>query len=107
MARVPQLLEFCRRHGLKMISVADLIRYRLQHERCVHRGPEGRILTEFGEFRTLLYTSDLSNASHICAGARRSCRDARTSWCACTPTVLTAICSAPRSATVRRSSATH
>ena len=65
MSRVPQLVEFCRRHGLKMISVAELIRYRLQHERCVHRGPEGRLVTEFGEFKTLLYTSDLSAGSHI------------------------------------------
>src|ERR1700748_1096863 len=37
MARVPQLREFCARHSLKMISVADLIRYRLQHEHCVHQ----------------------------------------------------------------------
>ena len=42
MARVPQLREFCAQHGLKMISVADLIRYRLQHEHCVHRGARGR-----------------------------------------------------------------
>jgi 3,4-dihydroxy 2-butanone 4-phosphate synthase/GTP cyclohydrolase II len=65
MARVPQLLEFCDRHGLKMISVAELIRYRLQHERCVHHGAEGRIQTEFGEFRTVLYSSDLSPESHV------------------------------------------
>jgi len=65
MARVPQLIEFCHRHSLKMISVADLIRYRLQHERCVHHGAEGRLQTEFGEFRTILYTSDLSPESHL------------------------------------------
>jgi 3,4-dihydroxy 2-butanone 4-phosphate synthase/GTP cyclohydrolase II len=65
MSRVPQLIEFCQRHGLKMISVADLIRYRLHHERCIHHGAEGRIQTEFGEFRTIVYTSDLSAASHI------------------------------------------
>jgi 3,4-dihydroxy 2-butanone 4-phosphate synthase/GTP cyclohydrolase II len=65
MARVPQLVEFCRWHGLRMISVAELIRYRLRHERCVHSRGEGRIQTEFGEFRTILYTSDLSAASHL------------------------------------------
>src|ERR1700758_3377606 len=37
MARIPQLIEFCRRHGLKMISVADLIRYRMKHEKFVRR----------------------------------------------------------------------
>src|SRR6202011_1428193 len=46
MARVPQLVEFCRRHGLKMISVADLIRYRLKHERFVRRVATGAIQTE-------------------------------------------------------------
>ena len=65
MARVPQLREFCLLHGLKMISVAELIRYRLQHEHCVHRRAEGVIKTEFGDFRTILYTSDLSPDSHM------------------------------------------
>jgi 3,4-dihydroxy 2-butanone 4-phosphate synthase/GTP cyclohydrolase II len=65
MARVPQLREFCRRHGLKMISVADLIRYRLAHERCVQRRAEGVIQTAFGNFRTILYTSELSPDSHL------------------------------------------
>jgi 3,4-dihydroxy 2-butanone 4-phosphate synthase/GTP cyclohydrolase II len=65
MARVPQLVDFCRRHSLKMISVADLIRYRLQHERSIHQRAEGCIQTEHGEFRTVLYTSDLNPASHI------------------------------------------
>jgi 3,4-dihydroxy 2-butanone 4-phosphate synthase/GTP cyclohydrolase II len=65
MARVPQLREFCSRHGLKMISVADLIRHRLQHEHCVHQRASGSIRTEFGEFRSILYTSDLSPASHL------------------------------------------
>ena len=37
MARVPDLIEFCRVHELKMLTVADLIRYRMQHERYVHR----------------------------------------------------------------------
>src|ERR1700691_3657455 len=52
MARVPQLVEFCQRHGLKMISVADLIRYRLQHERYIRRVAEGCLETGFGPFRT-------------------------------------------------------
>jgi 3,4-dihydroxy 2-butanone 4-phosphate synthase / GTP cyclohydrolase II len=65
MARVPQLKEFCLQHGIKMISVAELIRYRLQTEHCVHRRAEGVIRTEFGEFRTILYNSDLSPDSHL------------------------------------------
>jgi 3,4-dihydroxy 2-butanone 4-phosphate synthase/GTP cyclohydrolase II len=65
MARVPELREFCQRHGLKMISVADLIRYRLQHERYIKRMVEGCIETEFGAFRTVAYSSDLSPELHM------------------------------------------
>jgi 3,4-dihydroxy 2-butanone 4-phosphate synthase / GTP cyclohydrolase II len=65
MARVPQLLEFCARHQLKMISVAALIRYRMKTERFMHRAAEGCIGTEFGEFRTIAYTSDLDPEYHV------------------------------------------
>jgi 3,4-dihydroxy 2-butanone 4-phosphate synthase/GTP cyclohydrolase II len=65
MARVPELKEYCERHGLKMVSVADLIRYRLHHEKFVRVRSEGLLETEFGEFRTFLYTSDLGPESHM------------------------------------------
>ena len=65
MARVPQLREFCARHALKMISVADLIRYRMKHEKFVRRVAEGCIQTEFGEFRTIAYASDLNPEYHL------------------------------------------
>ncbi len=65
MARVPQLREFGARHNLKMVSVADLIRYRLQHEHYVHRRAEGCITTAFGDFRAVIYNSDLSPESHM------------------------------------------
>src|SRR5262252_7131100 len=65
MARVPELREFCAHHKLKMISVADLIRFRLKNEHCVHRRAEGVVRTDFGDFRSILYTSDLSPDSHL------------------------------------------
>lgn len=65
MSRVPDLVEFCKRHGLRMISVADLIRYRLQHERIVQRRGEGSIQTEQGEFRTILYSSSVDSEMHM------------------------------------------
>jgi 3,4-dihydroxy 2-butanone 4-phosphate synthase/GTP cyclohydrolase II len=65
MARVPQLVEFCVRHGLKMISVADLIRHRLKHEKFVRRTATGLIHTEFGEFFTVAYASDLNPECHL------------------------------------------
>ncbi|MBV8572850.1 MAG: 3,4-dihydroxy-2-butanone-4-phosphate synthase, partial [Acidobacteriaceae bacterium] len=55
MARVPQLLEFCQKFGLKMISVADLIRHRVQTEHFVSREATGELHTAFGEFQTIRY----------------------------------------------------
>lgn len=65
MARVPELIEFCRRHSMKMISVADLIRYRLQTERFIRRRAEGRLQTEFGEFKTISYGSSIDPEMHM------------------------------------------
>jgi 3,4-dihydroxy 2-butanone 4-phosphate synthase/GTP cyclohydrolase II len=65
MARAPQLQEFCRRHKLKMISVAELVRYRLAHERIVRRVAEGTLATEFGEFHTFAYTATTEKEMHL------------------------------------------
>lgn len=65
MARVPQLTEFCARHGLLMVTVADLIRYRLENERYVHRFAEGALETPYGEFRTIAYRSDIDDEVHV------------------------------------------
>ncbi|HLM99909.1 MAG TPA: 3,4-dihydroxy-2-butanone-4-phosphate synthase [Bryobacteraceae bacterium] len=65
MARVPQLEEFCAHHGFKMISVAELIRYRMKHGRYIHRRAEGCIETEFGEFRTVAYASEIDPETHL------------------------------------------
>lgn len=65
MARVPQLIEFCREHNLKLISVADIIRHRLGTERVIQRSAEGTIRTEFGEFRSIAYTSSVDPEVHL------------------------------------------
>src|SRR5579862_4828495 len=65
MARVPQLVEFCRAHGLKMLTVADLIRYRMQHERYVRRVAEAVLPTRHGEFRMIAYSSDVDHEIHV------------------------------------------
>ncbi len=65
MARVPQLEEFCRRHSLKMISVAELIRHRLRNEHFARRASEGSVETEFGTFKTILYTTTIDRESHL------------------------------------------
>jgi 3,4-dihydroxy 2-butanone 4-phosphate synthase / GTP cyclohydrolase II len=65
MARVPELERFCGRHNLTMISVAELIRYRMKHEKFVRRLAEGCVETEAGTFRAIAYTSDLNPENHI------------------------------------------
>ena len=63
--RVPQLIEFCKEHNLKMLTVADLIRYRMQHERYVRRVAETILPTAFGDFRMIAYASDVDHDQHI------------------------------------------
>ena len=65
MARVPQLAEFCRSHDLKMLTVAELIRYRMAHERYVRRVTEALVPTAYGEFRMIAYESEINGDSHI------------------------------------------
>ena len=65
MARVPQLIEFCRAHNLKLATVADLIRYRMQHERYVRRIAESVLPTKHGNFRMIAYSSDIDHEVHV------------------------------------------
>src|SRR5450432_701020 len=66
MARVPDLIEFCREHKMKMLTVAELIRYRMAHERYVHRVGEALVDTRFGEFRMIAYESEIDGGeSHV------------------------------------------
>jgi len=64
MARVPELDAFCRLHRLKMITVADLIRYRLLHERYIHRVGEAEHATAYGPCRLIAYRSALDEELH-------------------------------------------
>ena len=65
MARIPQLIEFCRIHGLKLVTVASLIRYRMQHERNVRRIAESVLPTKYGDFRMIAYSSDVDHEIHV------------------------------------------
>ena len=66
MARIPDLIPFCREHGLRMLTVAELIRYRLRNERYIVRAGESRIQTRYGEFRMIAYESEVNGGeSHI------------------------------------------
>ncbi len=65
MARLPQLLEFAKQHGLKVGTIADLIRYRMEHESSVQRVSECQVPTEFGEFRCIAYHDDIGDCAHL------------------------------------------
>jgi 3,4-dihydroxy 2-butanone 4-phosphate synthase/GTP cyclohydrolase II len=65
MARLPDLREFAVKHGLKIISVADIIKYRMQHERHVHCVAAPRLPTPYGEFRVHAYVNDITGEEHV------------------------------------------
>ena len=65
MARMPDLKEFCRLHKMKLLTVADLIRYRMQHERYVRRIAESILPTPHGNFRMIAYSSDVDHELHV------------------------------------------
>jgi 3,4-dihydroxy 2-butanone 4-phosphate synthase/GTP cyclohydrolase II len=65
MMRRAQLEEFSAEHGLTFVTVAQLVAYRLQHERLVHRIANARLPTQVGEFRVIGYSNDVDDAEHI------------------------------------------
>jgi len=66
MARIPDLIPFCNEHGLLILTVAELIRYRLRNERYIVRAGESRIQTRYGEFRMIAYESEVNGGeSHL------------------------------------------
>jgi 3,4-dihydroxy 2-butanone 4-phosphate synthase/GTP cyclohydrolase II len=76
MARIPDLIPFCQQHGLKILTVAELIRYRLRHERTVARVGESYIQTRYGEFRMIAYASEANGGeSHIALVRGELCDD--------------------------------
>ena len=65
MARVPDLVPFCREHGLKLVTVADLIEYRRRHEKLVERMTSVRLPTAYGEFTAVAFREKLTGKIHV------------------------------------------
>lgn len=65
MARVPQLMEYVKEHGLKIITIADLIAYRMSREKYVKRAAEAMMPTKYGEFRMVGYENTLNGEHHV------------------------------------------
>ena len=80
MARVPDLVKFCSEHGLKMLTVAELIRYRLRHERYITRAAETQIHTRYGSFRMIAYESEVNGGESHVALVRGSICEEEPGW---------------------------
>ncbi|MGN7357444.1 bifunctional 3,4-dihydroxy-2-butanone-4-phosphate synthase/GTP cyclohydrolase II [Paenibacillus sp. SAF-054] len=65
MARLPDLQRIAKKHGLKLISIQDLIHYRNQREELVHRAAEVRMPTDFGVFQAIAYTNEVDDKEHL------------------------------------------
>ncbi|HEY3137156.1 MAG TPA: 3,4-dihydroxy-2-butanone-4-phosphate synthase [Blastocatellia bacterium] len=65
MARLPNLKEFALQHRLKIITVADLVSYRMANEVLVHRAGEARVPTVYGEFQAIAFTNDINQDTHL------------------------------------------
>jgi 3,4-dihydroxy 2-butanone 4-phosphate synthase / GTP cyclohydrolase II len=65
MARVPDLVLFCREHGLALVTVADLIEHRRRHEKLVEREVTVRLPTAYGEFSAVLFRETLTGRQHV------------------------------------------
>jgi 3,4-dihydroxy 2-butanone 4-phosphate synthase/GTP cyclohydrolase II len=65
MARVPDLIEFCKRHDLRLVTVADLIEHRRRHEKLVEREIAVRLPTVYGEFTAVLFKETLTGKQHV------------------------------------------
>ncbi len=66
MARMPQLETFAKKHGLKIISIADIVAYRMRTELLVRRAAETKLPTLFGgDFKAVVYENDVDHAQHI------------------------------------------
>ncbi len=65
MARVPQLMEFVRHHSLKIVTIKDLIQYRMQRESFVRRVTSAILPTEYGEFEVIAYENTVDHGTHL------------------------------------------
>src|SRR5438874_2714909 len=65
MARVDDLIPYCERHGLKMITVADLVEYRRRREKLVERGASTRLPTLYGEFTAVAFRETMTGKTHV------------------------------------------
>jgi len=94
MARLHQLKKFAQAHNLKMITVADLVRYRINKETLVRRAVETDLPTVYGRFRAIAYENIINGDVHL-AMVMGDVELRTRSWFGCIQRTLPAICLAP------------
>lgn len=65
MARMPDLEVFAKKHSLAIVSIADIVRYRMQHESLVRRTSEAELPTEYGNFKIQIFENDVDSNHHV------------------------------------------
>lgn len=65
MARVPELMAYKEKHGLKIITIADIIQYRVKNETFIYKAAQAKMPTKYGEFTIAAYESTISNEHHV------------------------------------------
>ena len=65
MARLPDLIVFAREHGLKIVTIKDLVSYRLRNERLVHRAATAKLPTRFGDYQAIVFENDIDFVDHM------------------------------------------
>lgn len=65
MSRFPDLIVFAKEHGLKIITIKDLVSYRLRTEQLVHRSAVAKIPTRYGEFKAIVFENDIDHVDHM------------------------------------------
>ena len=84
MARLPELIELAKEHNMKLVSIADLIAHRLEHESLVERTGEVALNTSFGTFQAISFNQTTNDVDHI-ALVKGTWEEANLSRCVCTP----------------------
>ncbi len=65
MARLPSIIEYCKKHDLKLVSIADLIKYRRKNEIIIKRSTEAKLPTKYGDFQIIGYENTINGEHHV------------------------------------------
>ena len=65
MARLPSIIEYCKKHDLKLVSIADLIKYRRKNEIIIKRSTEAKLPTKYGDFQVIGYENTINGEHHV------------------------------------------